>query len=96
MPTVNPLTTANGSFTLLKLIPAGPVVPDTQLHVPVPDVAPVADSVAEVTLHNIWSGPASAIDTAGNTVMVLILEYCGAHTPLFTDTRYFVVPPRFV
>ena len=49
-------------------------VPETSVQVPVPMVAVLAARVAEVTLHNAWSGPAFAAVGTRSTRIVKVSE----------------------
>ena len=91
-PVVNPFTVVVGLFASVNVTP----VPDITVQVPVPDTGILAAIVAEVTAHKVWSAPALEIVTACITVMILLLENCGVHTPLTTDTLYAVVADRLL
>jgi hypothetical protein len=67
-PAVKPLTVVDGSFGV-EIFPA----PEKMLHVPVPVVGALADSVTEfpVLKHNVWSLPALAGSGSASTMMVI-------------------------
>jgi len=79
---------------LVKLTAEG--APERTDQVPVPFVGVLAARMVAVVKQTCVSVPALAVVTAGSTVTVMILEYCGAQTPLCTDTLYCVVEERLV
>ncbi|MNL70361.1 hypothetical protein D3C87_1953530 [compost metagenome] len=80
MPATNPFTVVPGFDALVNTGVEG--APGKTVHVPVPLIGVLPFNVTPATLHTNWSVPALALVTAGNTVMVIILEYCGLQTPL--------------
>ena len=88
------MTVELGLFALVKLTAEG--APGRIDQVPVPFVGVLAASVVAVVKQTCVSVPALAVVTAGSTVTVMILEYCGAQTPLCTETLYWVVEERLV
>ncbi len=93
VPATNPNTVVPGLVGLVKTTLDGP---DTCVQVPVPELGVLPASVVELVLHNVCAGPALATVTGCKTVMVVMLEYSVAHTPLCTATLYWVVVVRLL
>ena len=89
MPTTKPFTVVLGLLLFVKLTADG--APAATDQVPVPLTGVFADRMVDVVKQTCVSVPALAGVTAGKTVMVMELEYCGLQTPLCTEALYCVV-----
>ena len=87
-----PFTTVAGSRASTIV---GVVGPDTNIHLPVPELGAFPASVAVVVLQSDWSGPALDGVTRSSTVTVAAIpEYFATPTPFFTSARNKVVVVR--
>lgn len=66
-------------------------VPEITDQAPVPTTGVFATRVVEVRLHKDWSGPAFAAVGGLSIVMIFVLEFVDAQTPLCTIALYHVV-----
>ena len=87
VPAVNPVIPVPG-------LPAVVMVaePDCNVHKPVPISAVLADNAVVVTLHNVWSDPASAVVGISDTI-ILTSSLLPPHPPLLIVHLKTVVVP---